>query len=310
MVTGSVTINASPSSAELGDRITFTGRLLIDGIPSPAGITIYLDAAPASPVTLASGDADSSGNYDIDWRANYTGNLPIYAHAAAYQGFNSRTITVRITEPEPEPEPGFTFTVTDQTTGQPLQGANCSLRAALNCTGDAVTGLTDASGIAVLSAVWFVPRSWGVSKAGYTPLCSNDVDAQLTAALEPLPILLPNPQIKNVTFPPTVTPGQEVTITWTVENQGETTPHVQWTRLRDADTDELFLDFTFNLAAGGQTGAVAVLFMPDRTWNLRIDAGYETTLTASRSLKLGNGQSIILPVAAIGLIAYILFYKK
>ncbi len=101
MVVGDVTISASPTSAVLGDEITFTGRVLLDGIPAPGlGMTIYLDTAPAPPTTLASGDTDSNGYYNIKWTSNYLGNLPIYALAAAYEGFISPTIIVKITEEE------------------------------------------------------------------------------------------------------------------------------------------------------------------------------------------------------------------
>ena len=98
MVEGDVTINASPKSAILGDEITFTGRVLIDGSPVSAGITIYLDNAPAPPTTLASGDSGSDGYYSIKWTSNYKGSLPIYARAATYAGYNSPTIIVPIVE--------------------------------------------------------------------------------------------------------------------------------------------------------------------------------------------------------------------
>jgi len=98
MVTGDVTISASPTSAILGDVITFTGRVLLDGVPAAVGITIYLDTAPAPPTTIASGDTDANGYYHIHWTSNYRGSLPIYAHAAAYQGFTSPTIIVPIVE--------------------------------------------------------------------------------------------------------------------------------------------------------------------------------------------------------------------
>ncbi len=96
MVVGDVTISASPSRAALGTRITFTGRVLIDGAPLGVGVTIYLDTSPATHVTLASGSTNSSGYYSLTWKSNYQGNLPIYARAAAYQGFNSPTIIVPI----------------------------------------------------------------------------------------------------------------------------------------------------------------------------------------------------------------------
>ena len=51
MAQGDVTINASPSSAIIGDTITFTGHLIVNGSPFSAGITIYLDTAPAPPTT-------------------------------------------------------------------------------------------------------------------------------------------------------------------------------------------------------------------------------------------------------------------
>ncbi len=99
MVTGDVTISASPPSAILGDVITFTGRVLIDGVPfAGLGLTIYLDTAPAPPTTIASGDTDSNGYYHIQWTSNTPGNLPIYAFAAAYQGFASPTIIVPIVD--------------------------------------------------------------------------------------------------------------------------------------------------------------------------------------------------------------------
>ncbi len=91
-----MTIRASPSSAILGDTITFTGRVLLDGTPASVGITIFLDTAPAPPTTLASGDTDSNGNYSITWTSNFTGSLPIFALAAAFQGFTSPTIIVPI----------------------------------------------------------------------------------------------------------------------------------------------------------------------------------------------------------------------
>lgn len=283
--TGNFTITATANSKTASTTITITpiiveeGYVMMDDLYR--GIVIFVWMPDGTPFTA---------NFDGEW------------HTAAFLSTLQSKINAFL---DPEPS-GFTFTVTDQTTGQPLQGANCSLRAAPNCTGDAVTALTDTSGTAILSAVWFVPRSWGVSKTGYTPTCSNNVTPQLTAALE---LQLPNPQIKNVTYPPTATPAQEVTITWTVKNQGETTPHLQWTSLIDDDTDEPLHNLTFTLPAGEQTEVSATLLMPDRTWNLRIDAGYETTLTASRSLKLGNGQSIILPIAAVVLVGYILLKK-
>jgi len=107
MVTGNVTISASPTSGKPGDVITFTGRALIDGAPIPGlHIGIYLDAAPAPPVFLTSGENDANGYYNIQWTSNLLGNLPIYALAAAYQGFKSPTITVIIRE---ETEPGWEY---------------------------------------------------------------------------------------------------------------------------------------------------------------------------------------------------------
>lgn len=260
----------------------------------------YTETAETSPTKIAVG-----GTFTFHLTLQITTNMPnedFTLTALNDNGASTITKTISLT-----PLAEFTFTVTDQTTGQPLQGANCSLRAALNCTGDAVTALTDASGIAILSAVWFVPRSWGVSKTGYTPTCSNNVTPQITAALE---LQLPNPQIKNVTYPPTATPAQEVTITWTVQNQGETTPHLQWTSLIDDDTDEPLHSEAFTLPAGEQTEVSATLLMPDRTWNLRIDAGYHDVVTASKSLRVGDGAVSLLPVAAVGLFAYLVLKKK
>ncbi|MBA7707671.1 hypothetical protein ES703_116547 [subsurface metagenome] len=106
MVEGIVTISASPTSAKLGSIITFTGRVLIDGAPIPGlYVGIYLDAAPAEPVFLTSGENDANGYYNIQWTSNYLGNLPIYALAAALEGFYSPTIIVKITEEEPAEVP-------------------------------------------------------------------------------------------------------------------------------------------------------------------------------------------------------------
>ena len=105
MVVGDVTISASPTSTYLGDVITFTGRVLLDGVPaSGLWVAIFLDAAPAPPVTLKGGETDVNGYYNIKWTSNYLGNLPIYALAAAYQGFTSPTIIVKIVDaPAGEP---------------------------------------------------------------------------------------------------------------------------------------------------------------------------------------------------------------
>ena len=84
---------------------------------------------------------------------------------------------------------GFNFTVTDASTGLPLENARCNIHAGLDGTGDADGGYTDANGIFGIDAEWFVPRSWSVYKEGYIRQISNNMTSQIPVALEPTTII-------------------------------------------------------------------------------------------------------------------------
>ncbi|GAH04794.1 unnamed protein product, partial [marine sediment metagenome] len=79
---------------------------------------------------------------------------------------------------------GFNFTVTDATTGYPILGARCTIYAGFDGTGDADLVYTDSQGKAGIDAVWFVPRSWSVSKEGYLTKLSNQMASIINVALE------------------------------------------------------------------------------------------------------------------------------
>ena len=78
---------------------------------------------------------------------------------------------------------GFNFTVTDASTGLPVQGARCNIHAGLDGGGDADGGYTDANGVFGIDAIWFVPNSWSVSKEGYVSQVSNNIGSQIPVSL-------------------------------------------------------------------------------------------------------------------------------
>ncbi|GAH25652.1 unnamed protein product [marine sediment metagenome] len=79
---------------------------------------------------------------------------------------------------------GFNFTVTDAATGYPVPEARCTIYAGFDGTGDADLVYTDSQGKAGIDAVWFVPRSWSVSKEGYLTKLSNQMASIINVALE------------------------------------------------------------------------------------------------------------------------------
>jgi len=100
-------------------------------------------------------------------------------------------------------------------------------------------------------------------------------------------LIPPDVRITRLDYPSSASPGETVVITVEVTNQGGDTAIPQWVRLVDLDTGEELKRKDFVLPTGGSTGASWSLIMPDRDWRLRVEAGYESTVTAARTLTVG-----------------------
>jgi hypothetical protein len=94
----------------------------------------------------------------------------------------------------------------------------------------------------------------------------------------------PDVKIEGLSYPPSAKPGDPVTISWNACNRGGDTAYAQWTRLIDRDTGTELYRKDFKVAGGSCVPNSPTLTMPNRNWNLRIEAGYESTATASAQL--------------------------
>lgn len=81
----------------------------------------------------------------------------------------------------------FTFSVTDAVTGLPVQGALCELNRDTNFNGEGVAGLTDASGVAVVEAL-FSAVVFAVSKPGFITVTGSPT-LQINVALQSTTVL-------------------------------------------------------------------------------------------------------------------------
>jgi hypothetical protein len=107
----------------------------------------------------------------------------------------------------------------------------------------------------------------------------------------------PDVKIEGLSYPPSAKPGDSVTISWNACNRGGNTAYSQWTRLIDKDTGQELYRKDFKLEAGSCTPNNPTLTMPNRNWNLRIEAGYEATATAATQLTVSLPTPTWLPLA-------------
>lgn len=146
--------------------------------------------------------------------------------------------------------------------------------------------------------------AWNFHLTVYNEEGTSQISRKITLGA----LIPPNLKIGNLTYPHAPNPGDTVNINWGITNQGGNTLYPQWTRLIDEDTLEQLHIENFVLDAGGYKETFTTWIMPDKTWNLRIEAGYNGTLTASKTIRM-NGVPPIIPLLAVALIGYVVFRK-
>jgi len=120
----------------------------------------------------------------------------------------------------------------------------------------------------------------------------------------------PDLRIRNLSYPTTkIDPGTPVNINWETINRGGTL-YPQWLQLIDVDTQEELHREDFTLDPDKFRVSSVNLTMPSKTWNLKLEAGYNGTLTASKTLRMSTEAGLpILSLAALSLLAYFVFRK-
>ncbi len=102
---GSITLDSFPKSAKIGEVITFSGTLTLDGF-SPEGNVVYIkdEDTFTGDDLLATGYVDSSGRFSTNWFANYADNDSIVDVYAVYEG---NDILYRLTTCDSGPTKSF-----------------------------------------------------------------------------------------------------------------------------------------------------------------------------------------------------------
>jgi len=87
--------------------------------------------------------------------------------------------------------------------------------------------------------------------------------------------IYPDDRITDLKYPYKAHPGDTVTISWTVTNEGGDSGIAQYIRLIDRDTGEELKKTVFMLGHGESRSGSWSLTMPNKHWLLRVEAGYE-----------------------------------
>jgi hypothetical protein len=125
-------------------------------------------------------------------------------------------------------------------------------------------------------------RNWRLrAEAGYAQTTTDSKEFTVAA------VVPPNVKIENLSYPSSAKPGDTITISWSACNRGGDTAYSEWTRLIDKDTGSELYRKDFTAAGGACVSNSKALTMPNKNYNLRIEAGYGSTATASAEFTVG-----------------------
>ena len=138
------------------------------------------------------------------------------------------------------------------------------------------------------------------------------IHAAIDTYIEEPPVDAPDIKIRNLTYPTTPTPGDTVQINMQTKKQGvyPTQAKQLTTQIYIVNKTEIHRQ-TLQLPRNAYTDITTTWTMPDKTWNLRIETGYNDSLTASANVKMGAGAEIpaIVLLGGLALIAYLVFKR-
>ncbi len=84
----------------------------------------------------------------------------------------------------------------------------------------------------------------------------------------------PNNRISKYSAPKEASPGESITINWTIHNAGGNTGYTSYTLLLDRDTGEELFYREFSLAPSSEENFTYTGKMPDKDWKLTLTTGY------------------------------------